>query len=938
MPRRISEDLTRKEMIDPQLEKAGWYLRDHSRVKTEIPVDGYDAEPWNGVSDYTLYRENGEVLAVVEAKKTSVDVRLAEAQLTHYVIEIEKHQSFRPFGFLANGYDIYFADVGISAKREVFGFFTREDLENLLYVRQNAKPLSSVEINNKIVDRSYQHEAIRRVCEAFEILSRRLDGETLEPLNEPSGRSGGKRKALIVMATGTGKTRTTMGLIDVFMRSNQARRILFVADRDALVDQAKEDGFEKFLPQEPCTRLRTYDLDTTKRLYAVTLQTLSNLFEQFSPAFFDLIVFDEVHRSIFNKFNEVLEYFDGRQIGLTATPANYINRDTFLAFDCTDGKPTYLYTYEQAVDDKWLVDYDLYSARTKFQRQGIHGVDLTEEERNALIEKGLEPDDINYEGTELETTVSNRDTIRRQWEEIWDTCKKDSSGQLPGKTIIFATTQKHALRLQDVFDEMYPQFPDLTKVITHKSEYRGTLVEKFKKQEMPRIAISVDMLDTGIDVPEVVNLVFMKPVQSPIKLQQMIGRGTRVQAACRDLSLLPNFEKKDFLIIDFWENNFSRDAKEVVDQSTPVLVTIFNTRLRLLETYLKDQKEPDCKGVISDLREQIQQIPTDSFTIRKHMSEIEDAWQDGFWNYLVPSKIEFLKLKVAPRLRLVPGVDVAAATFISKVERLKLLKRMGKDITPAIQSIAEDAAILPDFVVNDPRLKPHVQKCIPEELTNASLSDLSNLRDALAPQMKYKRRLDTFLELDLVDSIAISGYILLTKSGEKMYVAEYRRLVEQRILELVANHPTIKAIQNVGADGVRPNIDDWQLLELERTLTKELGEGDLEVTPENLKKVFAHTADSFLGLVRQVLDMQYLPDYKDLVARQFESYVTQHNYNADQIRFLRAVQSVFLQKRHLETADLYEPPLDMFGADAVERWFTEKEVNEVVAFANRMAV
>jgi type I restriction enzyme R subunit len=458
------------------------------------------------------------------------------------------------------------------------------------------------------------------------------------------------------------------------------------------------------------------------------------------------------------------------------------------------------------------------------------------------------------------------------------------------------------------------------------------LVEAFKKKDFPRIAISVDMLDTGIDVPEVVNLVFMKPVQSPIKLQQMIGRGTRVQAACHFLERLPNFEKKDFLIIDFWENNFSRDAKDVVDQSTPVLVTIFNTRLRLLETYLQHQKDPDCRQVITDLREQIQQIPTDSFTIRKHLPEIEEAWTDAFWEYLILSKIEFLKLKVAPHLRLVPGVDVAAATFISKVERLKLLKRTSKDTSQAIQSIAEDAAILPDFVVNDPKIRPHVQKCVPEELTNASLSDLSSLRDALAPQMKYKRRLDTFLELDLVDSIAISGYILLTKSGEKMYVVEYRRLVEERILELVANHPTIKAIQQ------GQKIDDWQLLELERTLTKELGEGDLEVTLENLKKVFAHTADSFLGLVRQVLDMQYLPDYKDLVTRQFEGYITQHNYNADQIRFLRAVESVFLQKRHLETADLYEPPLDMFGADAVERWFTVKEVTEIVQFTNRLTV
>jgi type I restriction enzyme R subunit len=909
--RRISEEQTRKQLIDPQLEKAGWYLRDHSMVRIEIPVDGYDAEPWNGVTDYCLYRENGEVLAVVEAKKASVDVRLAEAQLTYYVTEIEKHQPSRPFGFLANGFEIYFEDVGFAPKRLVTGFFTREDLENLLYARQNARPLSSVEIDNSIVDRSYQHEAIRRVAEAF---------------------TAGKRKALIVMATGTGKTRTTMGLIDLFMRSNQARRVLFVADRDALVDQAKEDGFEKFLPQEPCTRLRTYDLDTTKRLYAVTLQTLSNIFEQFSPAFFDLIIFDEVHRSIFNKFNEVLEYFDGRQIGLTATPANYINRDTFLAFDCTDGKPTYLYTYEQAIADRFLVDYELYAARTKFQRQGIHGVDLTEEERNALLEKGLEPDDIDFEGTELEKTVSNKDTLRKQWEEIWDVCRKDSSGQLPGKTIIFAMTQEHALRLKAVFDEMYPQFPDLARVITHKSEYRGTLVEAFKKKDSPRLAISVDMLDTGIDVPEVVNLVFMKPVQSPIKLQQMIGRGTRVQAACRDPALLPNFEKRDFLVIDFWENNFSRDAREVVDQSTPVLVTVFNTCLRLLETYLKDQKDADCQQVIADLREQIRQIPIDSFTIRKHLPEIEQAWTDPFWNYLVPSKIEFLKLKVAPHLRLVPGVDVAAATFISKVERLKLLKRTGNDTAQAIQSIAEDAAVLPDFVLNDPQCGPQARKCFPEELATASPAELTRLRDALAPQMKYKRRPDTFLELDLVDSIAISGYILLTRSGEKMYVAEYRRLVEERILALVVNHPTILAIQH------GEKVDDWQLLELERTLTRELGEGDLEVTPENLRKVFAHTADSFLGLVRRVLDMAYLPDYKDLVARQFESYITQRNFNADQIRFLRAVQSVFLQKRHLEAADLYEPPLDMFGADAVEKWFTEKEVEEVVEFANRMTI
>jgi type I restriction enzyme R subunit len=909
--RKISEAQTRKELIDPQLEKVGWYLRDHTKVRIEIPVDGYDAAPWNGVSDYILLRENGEVLAVVEAKKTVVDVRLAEAQLTYYVTEIEKHQSFRPFGFLANGLETYFVDIGKAAKRLVMGFFSRDDLENLLFTRQQGQPLNTIEIDNHIVDRAYQHEAIRRVGEAF---------------------AQGKRKALIVMATGTGKTRTTMGLIDVFLRADQARKVLFVADRDALVEQAKTDGFEKFIPNEPCTRLYSHAIDQTQRLYAVTLQTLSNIFEQFSPAFFDLIIFDEVHRSIFNKFNEVLQYFDGRQIGLTATPANYIDRDTFLAFDCTDGKPTYLYTYEQAIQDGYLVDFDLYSARTRFQRAGIKGVDLSEEDRNSLIQQGIDPDDLDYEGTEIERTVSNRDTLRRQWAEIMEVCLKDASGQLPGKTIVFAMTQEHALRLQDVFDEMYPQFPGMAKVITHKSEYRGTLVDAFKKKDQPRIAISVDMLDTGVDVPEAVNLVFMKPVQSPIKLQQMIGRGTRCQAACTHLEWLPNFEKKGFLILDFWENNFSKDAKEAVDNSMPVLVSIFNTRLRLLETYLNEQQSGDCQQVIADLRAQISDLPTDSFTLKRLLPEIEEAWTDGFWNYLVPSKLEFLKLKVAPHLRLVPGVDVAAATFVSKVERLKWLQRTGKDASQAVQSIAEDAALLPGFVQEDRQLQPLLRMCNPEALQAATPADLTRLRDGLAPQMKYKKRPDTFLKLDLPDFIALSGYILITTTGEQVYVAEYRRRVEERILNLVASHPTMKAIQR------GESVDDWQLLALEHTLQHELSGGDLELSPENIRKAYGLKVNNFLAFARHVLDLDGLPDYADVVQHQFEQYITAHNFTADQIRFLRAVQSVFVQKRRLEMADLYEPPLTSFGADAIDRWFTEREMADILGFANKLVI
>ena len=908
----LSEAATRRNLIDPVLSKAGWNLGNRSQVRFEIPVDGEDAEPWNGITDYSLYRPNGEIIAVVEAKRMTHDPRLAQQQAEHYVTEITKRQSFAPFAFLTNGIDIYFLDVGIAPKRLVAGFFSPDDLERLLFIRQNKTPLADAPINQAITDRIYQHEAIRRISEAFD---------------------AGKRRALLVMATGTGKTRTVVSLADLFLRTNQAQKVLFVADRDALVEQALTDGFKAFLPNEPRGRLHSFNLDTSKRLYTVTLQTLSNIFERFTPAFFDLLIFDEVHRSIFNKFDEVLHYFDGRMIGLTATPAQYIDRNTFRVFDCNDGKPTFLYTYDQATDEKYLVRFDLYGARTKFQRKGIKGVDLTEEERNQLVEQGIDPDDVNFEGTDLEVKVSDKDTLRKQWEEIWDVCLKDESGQLPGKTIIFAMTQDHALRVQDVFDEMFPQFPNLCRVITYKSEYRGQLVTRFKKEVMPRIAISVDMLDTGIDVPEAVNLVFMKPVQSPIKLHQMIGRGTRSHAACKVFHLLPNGHKDYFLIIDFWENDFGKQVDESAAQSTPVLVTIFNTRLRQLELDLDAQDTPDFKRTIAALRKQVAQIPTDSFLVKRVLPDIEEAWSDAFWLHLNPRKMDFLKLKVGPLLRYASVVDVEAATFTSKVERLKWQQRAGRDPTATAESIAEDVTRLPDFVVNDPVLKSLVDlAATPTRLAEAKPDELVRVMDALAPQMRHRRaQANTFLLLDLPDSIDLRGYILLRPGTEPVYVKEYRERVEKRINELVANHPAIQAIQR----GEMP--DNWQLIDLERTLRQELGSGDAEVNETLIRKAYGLKVGSLLAFLRAVLGLDALPDYDEVVQRQFEAFIQQHTYNANQINFMRVVQSVVLQKHHLQRADLYETPFSNFGNDAVDRWFTPREVEEVLAFAGKLA-
>lgn len=906
----LNEALTRARLIDPQLGRAGWRLDDHTQVRREIPVDGYDAEPWNGVTDYCLYEPNGQVLAVVEAKRCSRDPREADEQLRHYVTEIAKRQSFAPFGFMTNGHTTHFWEVGLANPRLVAGCFTPDDLERLLFIRQNGQPLGVNPINTSIAERAYQHEAIRRVAEAF---------------------GANKRRALLVMATGTGKTRTTMALIDLFLRAHQAQKVLFLADRDALVDQALTDGFKAHLPNEPRDRIYTNKVDKSKRLFVATEQTMSLCYTEFSPGFFDLIIFDEAHRSIFKRFTEVIEYFDARMIGLTATPAKFIDRDTFRVFGCDGSTPTFLYDYQQAINDKFLVDFSLYQAHTGFQRKGIKGVELTEEDKNALIEQGIDPDTLDYSGTDIEKTVSNRDTLRRQWEEVMEVCLKDQSGQLPGKTIVFAMTKQHAERLREVFEEMYPQHVGLAQVITSSTErvrdgsYGDGLITKFKKNNLPRIAISVDMLDTGIDVPEVVNLVFMKPVQSRIKLWQMIGRGTRNHATCRYFDRLPDGRKTEFKIIDFWQNDFNKQTDDKPPAEMPVLVSLFNTRLKLAEATVTQPEGEVFPQAVADLRAQIGRIPRESFPVKKVLHEVESAWDDDFWTMLTSAKLEFLRLKVGPLLRFAAEVDVAAETFTHKCERLKLQTLHGQSRPDVLTSIAEDVSLLPPDILQHPGKKPSVDLALSQSLAEATPSQLTKLVNDLAPEMKNRRnRPSAFLKIDLPDFIEARGIVSLGDGGKQILVEEYRQRVERRVLEIVANHPALAAIRQ------GQEVSDVDLIDLERVLNRDLAGGELQVSPATIKKAYGLKVDSLLGFLRHVLALETLPDYGQLVQRAFERFIAAHHYNADQIRFLRSVQEVFLKNRKLVEADLYEPPLTVYGRNAVERFFTPEEIRELL--------
>lgn len=920
-PTALNEKATRYNLIDPSLVNAGWNLADRSQIWFEVPVQGYDASPASGITDYCMFRTNGEVLAVVEAKRTSRDARVGKEQVLRYVSEIEKKQSFRPFALMANGYDIWFWDSNTYPERPVAGFFTREDLERLLHLKLNKLPLNEIKINDKIVNRSYQTEAIRRIGEAIEKRK--------------------KRKALLVMATGTGKTRTIMALIDVFLRARQAQKILFLADRDSLVEQALTDGFKIFLPNESRTRIRTYNIDKTVRVYVSTLQTLEMCYEKFSPAEFDLIVADECHRSIYNKYTDVLAYFDAIQIGLTATPAYFIDRDTFKFFEVDGTAPTFLYTYDQAVKEGYLADYNVYAAQTKFQRKGVKGVELSQEDQNSLRERGIDPEDINFEGTDLEKKVTNKNTLHKQWEELMDVCYKDQGGQLPAKTIIFAITQKHALRLEEAFNEMYPEYKgQLARVITSGVERAADLLNKFKKDDFPRIAISVDMLDTGVDVPEVMNLAFMKPVGSQIKFWQMIGRGTRSLEACTHLQWLPERKKDNFLIIDFWENfeHFNMMPKDDGGaRHIPVLVTIFNTRLSKLEILIAEQSADDFQRIVEECRADIARIPLDSFTVKKNIKDIREAWDDDFWKFLTPQKIELLRMKVAPLLRFVPDVNMAEAFFTSKMERCGLALLQKKDASAIINSIREDVDLLPSSIAQVQEKISYKEAILSSKFWEKPvLKNIDEAKTALAPLMKYKRdKPSLVIELGLDDVIDSRKWVVLrdteTSGGQKIMVEEYRKKVEEKIEQLAAQHPTIQRLKH----GDTVSTDD--LLGLEATLETELSSDELNLNEDNMLKAFGVRVGSLTDFLKYMLKLEALPSYEQIVRKAFDAFILEHNYNADQTRFLRTVQTVFMQKRKLEEADLYEAPFTNFGVNAVEKLFKDDEINEMMEMVKKLA-
>jgi len=554
----------------------------------------------------------------------------------------------RPMIFYSNGYEHWIWDDAAYPPRPVQGFYKKDELELLIQRRSTRRKLASTEINKGIVERYYQERAIRRIAEAFE--------------------KDHDRKALLVMATGSGKTRTVIALADLLMRCNWAKRVLFLADRVALVRQAV-NAFKEFLPDSSPVNLVT-EKETEGRVYVSTYPTMMGLIDEtqdgqrrFGPGHFDLIIIDEAHRSVFQKYRAIFDYFDSMLVGLTATPKDEVDRNTYSLFELENGVPTDAYSLEEAVKDGYLVPPKAVSVTLKFPTEGIAYKDLSEEEKEAW--DALEWDEEGITPTRVEAEVVNKwlfntDTVDKVLEHLMTHGQKVAGGDRLGKTIIFAKNQAHAEFIAERFNANYPHYKGaFARVITFKTEYAQDLIDDFSiKDDAPHIAISVDMLDTGIDVPEVVNVVFFKQVRSKTKFWQMIGRGTRL---CPNL-FGPGKNKEFFTIFDFCRNlEFFGEDPESTEGSAgePLGKKLFVKRLQLigqLDELIGGEfrgKEGNTeieelrKGAADLLHKEVQGMNLGNFVVRPQRRLVEKYAGESAWGELTGDQLEELARQVA---------------------------------------------------------------------------------------------------------------------------------------------------------------------------------------------------------------------------------------------------------------------------------------------------
>ena len=732
-PLDLSEYKTRKIYIDSMLLDAGW--TEGKDWLNEVELEGMPNKSETGYADYVLYDDSHKPLAVIEAKRTCVGVDKGRQQAKLYADLLEKEFNRRPVVFLTNGFETRIVDNQYP-ERKVAAIYSKRDLEKLYNLQMMRTSLDHVSVDKDIAGRYYQEGAVKAVCDSF-------------------GRRN-RRKALLVMATGSGKTRTVIALCKVLLEAGWVKNILFLADRNSLVTQAKR-SFSALLPDLSSSNLVDEKNNYTARCIFSTYQTMINCIDSvkdddgklFTCGHFDLVICDEAHRSIYNKYKDIFNYFDAPLIGLTATPKDEIDKNTYEIFDLEKGVPTYGYELAQAVKDGYLVDFMTVETKLKFIEEGIVYDELSEEDKSAYedtfeFEDGKLPERIN--SSALNTWIFNEDTIKQVLYILMSYGLKVDYGQKIGKTIIFAKNHDHAKKIFEIFNKQYPELSKngqhFAEVIDNYMTYAQSAIDDFSDpKKMPQVAISVDMLDTGIDVPEVLNLVFFKKVMSKAKFWQMIGRGTRL---CADL--MDGEDKNKFYIFDFCGNfeffrmNQGRPTANMMALQGAVFTLEFEIAYKLQNLeYQVERLIAYRNKLVGTMTGKVQELNRENFAVRQHLKYVDTYSIVSNYNSITFEDTLMVRQELAPLIQ-PDGDEASAVRFDALIYAMELAFLSGKgygrhrsDLFKKVEGIASVANI-PEIQMQSELINKILHTNYVE---NAGIDELEHIRISLRGLMKY---------------------------------------------------------------------------------------------------------------------------------------------------------------------------------------------------------
>ncbi|WP_251616102.1 DEAD/DEAH box helicase family protein [Pumilibacter muris] len=898
----FTEAKTRSVYIDNALREAGWKV---SKAKgaiipntacIEIPLDGMPNNEGIGYADYVLFDSDGKPLAVVEAKRTSKDVVVGSQQAKLYADCIEKKWGVRPVIYYTNGYELMIVDGAGYPSRRVFGYYTKDELHSMI-VRRGIRKITDTRINPTISDRPFIQEAATAVCENF---------------NKKS------RKSLIVMATGTGKTRCAISIVDVLQRAEWAKHVLFLADRTELVNQAK-NAFAKFLPNSPvCAISETAenDRDYNARVIISTYQTMLNFIEREKRAFgvgkFDLIILDECHRTVYNKYQAILRYFDSLVLGLTATPREKVDASTYELFDLPKGEPTFNYGYEKAVAEGFLVDYANFDSTPTLLKTGLCYDDLSDDEKKEY-EETFSDDDGNFpkriDKELFYKRITNTGTIDAVLQTLMNDGLKVQNGERIGKSIIFAYNHDHAKLIVERFNKLYGEKGDgFIKLVDYSVNYAHTIIEDFKTaNKEPHIVVSVDMLDTGVDVPEVLNLVFFKKVFSLIKFWQMIGRGTRV---CKELNVFSTckefFENADytddtkrvysdkqgFYIFDCCENfpYFKKNPKGKDGKNSLNLTQrIFSLKLDLIYELqrLTHQENPEHKTYYDKLKAEaiarVKNFNRDLINVRHNLKYVDKYFAESSWEYIGVLDLKELKKQIVP-LADATNDGETAKVFDLWIFNMELAELVGEqDYSKAIQVVTTVCSILLDMttIPEVAKKKEYLKSVVKNEFwQDITISKLEELREQV-------RDLLRFLPRDVIESLRtdFSDKVELRR-GE--HLTPQFKNYKQRVIDYLDENfdlPVVHKIRNIIP------LNSGDLRELERILWEELG----------TQSDYEHIAcgESVAVFVRKIVGLD-----REAVNKLFAEYLAMYQFNKMQEEFLHYIVTFVLENGDIEPKNL----------------------------------